>query len=112
MAQTPITVKENYIMNDAEGNVETVRRGYEAFNSADMETLTEIFDENASWHTPGRGPLGRTEGGADNGPLSHEDLPPDPGRPNKHRRRLERDSGRVTGFCLRLPACSRMLNAV
>jgi ketosteroid isomerase-like protein len=22
-----------------------------------METLTEIFDENASWHTPGRSPL-------------------------------------------------------
>jgi uncharacterized protein len=38
-------------------NVEIVRRGYEAFNSGDMETLTEIFDESASWHTPGRGPL-------------------------------------------------------
>jgi ketosteroid isomerase-like protein len=41
----------------ADENVELVRRGYEAFNSGDMETLTEIFDENASWHTPGRGPL-------------------------------------------------------
>ncbi len=30
-----------------------VRRGYEAFNSGDMATLTELFDENASWHTPG-----------------------------------------------------------
>ena len=44
-------------MNEAEKNAETVRRGYEAFNSADMKTLTEIFDESASWHTPGRGPL-------------------------------------------------------
>ncbi len=35
-------------------NAEIVRRGYEAFNTADMETLTELFDENASWHTPGR----------------------------------------------------------
>ncbi len=35
-------------------NAEIVRRGYHAFNTADMETLTELFDENASWHTPGR----------------------------------------------------------
>jgi ketosteroid isomerase-like protein len=41
----------------ADENVEVVRRGYEAFNAGDMETLTEIFDEGASWHTPGRGPL-------------------------------------------------------
>jgi len=27
---------------------------YEAFDTADMKTLTEIFDESASWHTPGR----------------------------------------------------------
>jgi ketosteroid isomerase-like protein len=44
-------------MNQAEKNAEIVRRGYEAFNSADMKTLTELFHENASWHTPGRGPL-------------------------------------------------------
>jgi ketosteroid isomerase-like protein len=44
-------------MNDAEKNAETIRRGYEAFNTGDMKTLTEIFHENASWHTPGRGPL-------------------------------------------------------
>ena len=41
----------------ADENAETVRRGYEAFNTADMKTLTEIFDESASWHTPGRGSL-------------------------------------------------------
>jgi uncharacterized protein len=34
-----------------------VRRAYEAFNTADIETLTELVDENASWHTPGRGRL-------------------------------------------------------
>ena len=44
-------------MSDAEQNAETVRRGYAAFNSADLKTLTEIFHENASWHTPGRGSL-------------------------------------------------------
>lgn len=38
-------------------NAEVVRRGYEAFNKADIETLTELIDENASWHTPGRSPI-------------------------------------------------------
>jgi uncharacterized protein len=38
----------------ADENAAVVRRGYEAFNSADMNTLTELFDESASWHTPGR----------------------------------------------------------
>jgi uncharacterized protein len=46
-------------------NAETVRRGYDAFNSADMETLTEIFDESASWHTPGRGSLAGDHAGRD-----------------------------------------------
>ncbi len=40
-------------MNEAEKNAETVRRGYEAFNSGVMKTLTEIFHESASWHTRG-----------------------------------------------------------
>ena len=44
-------------MNDAEKDVETVRRGYAAFNSGDMKTLTELFHESAAWHTPGRSPL-------------------------------------------------------
>jgi ketosteroid isomerase-like protein len=38
-------------------NAEVVRRGYEAFNKADIATLSEITDENASWHTPGRSPI-------------------------------------------------------
>jgi ketosteroid isomerase-like protein len=38
-------------------NAEAVRRGYDAFNSADMETLTELFDERAAWHVPGRSSL-------------------------------------------------------
>ena len=36
-------------------NAEIVRRAYEAFNTADLMTLTELFDENAAWQTPGRG---------------------------------------------------------
>jgi ketosteroid isomerase-like protein len=38
-------------------NAEVVRRGYAAFNSADIETLMQLMDENASWHTPGRSPI-------------------------------------------------------
>ena len=41
----------------AEENAAIVRRGYEAFNSGDMDTLTEVFDEATVWHSPGRGPL-------------------------------------------------------
>ncbi len=38
-------------------NAALVRRGYEAFNTADTKALTEIIDESASWHTPGQSPL-------------------------------------------------------
>jgi uncharacterized protein len=38
----------------AEENVAIMRRAYEAFNKGDLETLTEIFDESAVWHLPGR----------------------------------------------------------
>ena len=36
-----------------DGNAAIVRRGYEAFNTGDIATLTRLFDENATWHTPG-----------------------------------------------------------
>jgi ketosteroid isomerase-like protein len=38
----------------AEQNVAIMRRAYEAFNTGDMETLTEVFDENMAWHLPGK----------------------------------------------------------
>jgi ketosteroid isomerase-like protein len=44
-------------MSEAERNADAVRRGYAAFNAGDMKTLTELFHEDASWHTPGRGAL-------------------------------------------------------
>lgn len=44
-------------MSEPEENADIVRRAYAAFNSADMETLTETFDESASWHTPGQSPV-------------------------------------------------------
>jgi ketosteroid isomerase-like protein len=44
-------------MNQAEKNAEIIRRGYAAFNAADMKTLTTLFDEHATWHTPGQNPI-------------------------------------------------------
>lgn len=44
-------------MSIAEKNAELVRRGYAAFNAADINTLNELFHNNASWHTPGKSPV-------------------------------------------------------
>ena len=41
----------------AEENVAIMRRAYEAFNAADIDTLIELFDESAVWHLPGRSSL-------------------------------------------------------
>ena len=49
----------------ADENAAIIRRGYEAFNSGDMETLTELFDESAVWHTPGRSSLAGDHQGRD-----------------------------------------------
>src|SRR5688572_27241498 len=46
-------------------NAELVRRGYEAFNAGDMETLTGLFDEDASWHTPGHASIAGDHVGRD-----------------------------------------------
>ncbi|MCB1499937.1 MAG: nuclear transport factor 2 family protein [Bauldia sp.] len=45
------------------GNAELVRRGYAAFNAADIDTLTRIMDKDVSWHTPGRTSIGGTRKG-------------------------------------------------
>jgi ketosteroid isomerase-like protein len=37
----------------ADENAAIMRRAYDAFNSGDMDTLIELFDESAVWHTPG-----------------------------------------------------------
>jgi hypothetical protein len=49
---------ETTTMNRTSTNADVVRRGYEAFNKADIATLNEIFHDNSSWHTPGKSPLG------------------------------------------------------
>jgi ketosteroid isomerase-like protein len=46
-------------------NAATVRRGYEAFNAGDINALTEIFDESAVWHAPGRTSLAGDHAGRD-----------------------------------------------
>ena len=38
-------------------NVEIIRRGYQAFNLGDLKGLGELFDEKATWSSPGRSPL-------------------------------------------------------
>lgn len=43
--------------NQSEKNADVIRRGYAAFNAGDMKTLTDLFDENASWYTPGKSPI-------------------------------------------------------
>ena len=38
-------------------HADVVRRGYQAFNTGDIQALNELFDEKASWHTPGHSPI-------------------------------------------------------
>jgi ketosteroid isomerase-like protein len=42
------------VPRNAGENAAIVARAYEAFNARDVATLTKLFDENSSWHTPGR----------------------------------------------------------
>jgi hypothetical protein len=42
-----------------------MRRAYEAFNTGDIDTLTEIFDESAVWHLPGRSSMATDYHGRD-----------------------------------------------
>ncbi|MCX6499637.1 MAG: nuclear transport factor 2 family protein [Arthrobacter sp.] len=46
-------------------NVDLVRRGYEAFNTGDMASLSEMFAEDAVWHAAGGGVLSGTKKGRD-----------------------------------------------
>ncbi len=46
-------------------NVELVRRGYTAFNAGDMETLSDMFAEDAVWYVAGSGVLSGTKQGRD-----------------------------------------------
>ena len=41
-------------MDVADDNAGIIRRCYQALNAADVEALIRLFDEKATWHTPGR----------------------------------------------------------
>jgi uncharacterized protein len=41
----------------AHPNEDLIRRGYEAFNKGDTQTLREMFDPEIVWHFPGRSVL-------------------------------------------------------
>ena len=49
----------------ADENVAIMRRAYEAFNTGDIETLTQLFDESAVWHLPGRSSMATDYQGRD-----------------------------------------------
>ena len=52
-------------MTSAQENAATIRRGYEFFNSGNVEELTQIFAEDVVWHSGGRGRLGGEKRGRD-----------------------------------------------
>src|ERR1017187_1567108 len=49
----------------AEDNADVVRRGYAAFSTGDMATLSELFADDAVWHVPGSGSLSGVKNGRD-----------------------------------------------
>lgn len=49
----------------ASEDADVVRRAYAAFNAGDIATLTALFDESASWHTPGRSSVAGDHEGRD-----------------------------------------------
>ncbi len=38
-------------------NVDLLKKGYAAFAEGDMAALTELFDQDATWHVPGESPI-------------------------------------------------------
>jgi uncharacterized protein len=50
----------------ATANLEALRRGYEAFQTGNLDLLrNELFDPDIVWHSPGRGPLSGDYRGTD-----------------------------------------------
>jgi ketosteroid isomerase-like protein len=84
----------------ADENVAVMRRAYEAFNVGDVDTLNEIFDENAAWHLPGRSSMAKDYQGRDAIMAYFGQLGQETG--GTFRAELERlcadDDGRVVGF--------------
>lgn len=53
---------ETSTMNRTATNADVIRRGYAAFNAADLATLNELFHDDSSWHTPGNSIGGNRKG--------------------------------------------------
>jgi ketosteroid isomerase-like protein len=49
----------------ADENATILRRAYAAFNTGDMDTLIEVFDESIVWHLPGRSAMAKDYEGRD-----------------------------------------------
>lgn len=49
----------------ADANAEIVRRGYHGFNTADLALLSQVFDPNCAWETPGKSPIAGLRQGRD-----------------------------------------------
>jgi ketosteroid isomerase-like protein len=45
-------------MSEGQQNAAVVRKAYDAFNTADVAMLMEVFDDNVTWRTPGRSSIG------------------------------------------------------
>jgi ketosteroid isomerase-like protein len=52
-------------MMTADENAAILRRAYAAFNTGDMDTLNEVFDESIVWHLPGRSAMAKDYEGRD-----------------------------------------------
>jgi uncharacterized protein len=49
----------------AHPNEDLVRRAFDAFAKGDVDTLRELFEQDAVWHAPGRNPLAGDHRGVD-----------------------------------------------
>jgi ketosteroid isomerase-like protein len=49
----------------AHPNEEIVHSGFDAFATGDVDTLRQLFDQDAVWHVPGRSPLSGDHRGLD-----------------------------------------------
>ena len=52
-------------MASAQENAATIRRGYEFFNSGNLEELTQLIAEDVVWHSGGQGRLAGDKRGRD-----------------------------------------------
>jgi uncharacterized protein len=66
MTSVAMTARSQANGTASEDAANVVRRGYHGFNTADIALLTEVFDPDGSWHTPGRTSIAGVRKGRDN----------------------------------------------